>query len=165
MVWINAPNYADVYEKSIAIREQGTATWLIGNDAFKTWRHTWNDASKGVDSTRVLWVAGMLVRVARSHGDSNSLQATMVRERLFLLLHVCKSFALLHETSPRLHLQLLTSSSKPEGLEYRSGLMSSARSWRKYCSKIRQIAQSWISLLPQCHQNDMRVNRLQLAIL
>ena len=93
MVWINAPNYADVYENSIAIREQGTAKWLIGNDAFKTWRHTWNDASKGVDSTRVLWVTGMLVRVVRSHVDSNNLQATLVRERPFLLLHVCKNFA------------------------------------------------------------------------
>lgn len=73
MVWINASPYADVYEKSIAIREQGTAKWLIGNESFKIWRQTWNDASKGIDSTRVLWIAGMLVRVARSHGDSNTL--------------------------------------------------------------------------------------------
>ncbi|MCJ1380803.1 hypothetical protein MMC17_003912 [Xylographa soralifera] len=57
-VWISPPRYAESYERAIAAREQGTSKWLFDVNAFKTWKHTWNDAPNGSDLKGVLWVAG-----------------------------------------------------------------------------------------------------------
>ena len=57
-VWVNPPNFADAYERSISARQSGTAEWLFDTDSFKRWRYSLKTGHAPDAWDRILWVQG-----------------------------------------------------------------------------------------------------------
>ena len=57
-VWINPSSFAETFEKSISLRQPGTAEWIFTVDAFDRWRRSSGNIDKPGNWDKVLWVQG-----------------------------------------------------------------------------------------------------------
>jgi hypothetical protein len=67
--WINPPNYANILQEKLDLREEGTCSWITKTTAFQAWKEAEWDDSHIVESknfnARVLWIRGMIYTYLR----------------------------------------------------------------------------------------------------